>query len=269
MAHKQAIAQNTLSKGQSLHSNSQLMTTGSNSISLEDIAEFLNQFFAVDLYSQEERGGVYLPSTRRVKRLGLLLEPSAQLHKWVRTQNLDALFLHRPWKLQPEQLAPDIGIISYHLPFDERLTFSFNPRLAEVLGMSGLEVLGEKDKRAIGMIGEVPIQSFAHLCNCVNQIFGGYEQVDAAEPAAEPTEVTRIAVVGAMTDLLVREAASRGANVYITGQLRHPAEQAVEETKIGAIAVGHRQGELWGLRALAGVLRERWSSLEVVVLQNS
>jgi len=241
------------------------MTTGSNSIFLEDIAEFLNQFFAVDLYSQEERGGVYLPSTRPVRRLGLVLEPSVQLHKWVRSQNLDALFLHRPWKLEPGQLAPDIGVISYHLPFDERLTFSFNPRLAEVLEMSGLQVLGEKDKRAIGMIGEVLTQSFAHLCNCVNQIFGGYEQVRAAEP----TEVTRIAVVGAMTDLLVREAASRGAHVYITGQLRHPAEQAVQETKIGAIAVGHRQGEVWGLRALAGVLRERWSSLEVVVLQNS
>ncbi|KAB8318133.1 NGG1p interacting factor NIF3 [Tolypothrix campylonemoides VB511288] len=241
------------------------MTTGSNSIFLEDIAEFLNQFFAVELHSQEERGGVYLPSTRPVKRLGLLLEPSAQLHKWVRTQNLDALFLHRPWKLEPEQLAPDIGVISYHLPFDERLTFSFNPRLAEILGMSGLQVLGEKDARAIGMIGQVPTQSFAHLCNCVNQIFGGYEQIRPAEPA----EVTRIAVVGAMTHLLVREAATRGASVYITGQLRQPAEQAVQETKIGAIAVGHRRGEVWGLRALAGVLRERWSSLEVVVLLNS
>ncbi|BAY45326.1 hypothetical protein SAMD00079811_29290 [Scytonema sp. HK-05] len=240
------------------------MTAGSNLISLEDIAEFLNQFFAVERYSQEERGGVYLPSTRAVKRLGLLLEPSAQLHKCVRTQNLDALFLHRPWKLEPEQLAPDIGVISYHLPFDERLTFSFNSRLAEVLGMSGLEVLGDKDGRAIGMIGDVPTQSFAHLCNCVNQIFGGYEQVRPAEA----TEVTRIAVIGAMTDLLVREAASRGAHVYITGQLRQPAEQAMQETKIAVIAVGHRQGEVWGLRALAGVLRERCSSLEVVVLQN-
>ena len=240
------------------------MTTGSNLILLEDIAEFLNQFFAVERYSQEERGGVYLPSTRPVKRLGLLLEPSAQLQKWVRTQNLDALFLHRPWKLEPEQLAPNIGVISYHLPFDERLTFSFNSRLAEVLGMSGLQVLGEKDGRAIGMIGEVPTQSFAHLCNCVNQIFGGYEQVGAAEP----TKVTRIAVVGAMTDLLVREAATRGANVYITGQLRQPAEQALLETQIAAVAVGHRRGEVWGLRSLAGVLRERWSSLEVVVLQN-
>lgn len=241
------------------------MTTGSNLILLQEIAEFLDQFFTVERYSQEERGGVYLPSTRPVRRLGLVLEPCAQLQESLSTQHLDALFLHRPWKLEPEELAPDIGVISYHLPFDERLTFSFNSRLAQVLGVSGLEVLGNKDGRAIGMIGEIPTQSFAHLCHCVNQIFAGYEQVRAAQSA----EVTRVAVVGAMTDLLVREAATRGANVYITGQLRQRAEQALLETKIGVIAVGHRRGEVWGLRSLAGVLSERWSDLEVVVLHHS
>jgi putative NIF3 family GTP cyclohydrolase 1 type 2 len=239
------------------------MTTHSNSILLDELAEFLDQFFAVERYSQEERGGVYLPSTRPIKRLGLVLEPWAQLQEWVSTQHLDALFLHRPWKLEPGQLAPDIGVISYHLPFDERLTFSFNPRLAEVLGISNLEVLGKKDGRAIGMMGEIPTQSLAELCRCVDQIFGGSEEV----LAAKFTEVTRIAVVGAMTDLLIREAAIRGADVYITGQLRKPAQQALLETKIGTISVGHARGEVWALRSLAGVLQQRWSSLEVVVLR--
>lgn len=241
------------------------MITGSNLILLQEIREFLDQFFAVECYSQEERGGVYLPSTRPIGRLGLVLEPCAQLQEWTSTLYIDALFLHRPWKLEPGQLSPDIGVISYHLPFDERLTFSFNSRLAQVLGMSGLEVLLNKDKRAIGMIGDIQIQRVAHLCHCVNQIFGGYEQIRAAQSA----EVTRVAVVGAMTDSLVREAATRGANVYITGQLRQPAEQALLETKIGVIAIGHRRGEVWGLRSLAGVLRERWSTLEVVVLYHS
>ncbi len=230
-------------------------------IYLPEIAEFLDRLFAVERYTEAERGGVYLPSSRSIKRLGLALEPWTDLSEWAIAHSLDALFLHRPWKLQLQQLAPDIGIIAYHLPFDERLTLSFNPRLAEVLGISCPEVLAEKDSRAIGMVGEIPTQSFTDLCNCINHVFGGYEQV----LAAEQTEVARIAVVGAMTDLLVREAANRGAEVYITGQLRQPAEQAMQETKIAAIAVGHRRSEAWGLRVLAGVLRERWASLEVLV----
>lgn len=75
----------------------------------------------------------------------------------------------------------------------------------------------------------------------------------------------RVAVVGAMTDALVREAADRGAQIYVTGQYRQPAREAVRETGIGVIAVGHRRSEIWGLRALAGVIRERWSMIEVIV----
>ena len=230
-------------------------------IHLEEIVEFLDRFFALHRFPLEERGGVYLPSSRPVKRLGLALEAWTHLPEWAKAKNLDALFLHRPWKLEAGKLTPDLGVIFYHLAFDEQLTISFNPRLAQVLGMSCLEVLGEKDGRAIGMIGEIPTSLFAGLCRCVNQIFGGNEQVHAENCI----EVTRIAVVGAMTDALVREAAHRGANVYITGQLRQPAVQAMQETNMAVIAVGHRRSEVWGLRSLAGVLSERWSQLELVI----
>jgi putative NIF3 family GTP cyclohydrolase 1 type 2 len=66
-----------------------------------------------------------------------------------------------------------------------------------------------------------------------------------------------------MNEMLVREAVERGVQVYITGQWRQPASESVTETGIGVIAVGHRRAEEWGLRALAGVLRERWVQLEV------
>ncbi len=68
-----------------------------------------------------------------------------------------------------------------------------------------------------------------------------------------------------MTDVLVREAKDRGANIYITGQLRQPAKLALEETGISCVAVGHKRSEEWGLRALAGLLRDRFSQLEVIL----
>jgi putative NIF3 family GTP cyclohydrolase 1 type 2 len=227
-------------------------------IRLDHIAQFLAEFFAV--HHVDDPGGVYWPSTRPISRLGLALEPWPQLAEWASAERLDAIFLHRPWKLQPGQLAPDVGVVAYHLAFDERLTLSFNPRLAEVLGLSAVEVLGEKQGRAIGMLGEIPAHNFASYCCYLDEVFGGQDEARAGVQS----EVKRVAVVGAMTDALVREAASRGADMYITGQLRQPAQAAVLETGIGVVAVGHRRCEEWGLRALAGVLRERWFRLEVV-----
>jgi putative NIF3 family GTP cyclohydrolase 1 type 2 len=227
---------------------------------LDDLIEFFDRFFAIHLFPNDP-GGVYRPSTRSIQRFGLALEPWSELTQWARVEGIDALFLHRPWKLEPEQLAADVGIMAYHLAFDERMTLGFNPRLAEVLGMSDIEVLGEKEGRPIGMIADIPSDSFASYCGYVEEVFGG---LDAA-PAGVCDEVRRVAVVGAMNDALVREAAARGADVYITGQLRQPAALAVKETGIGAIAIGHRRSEEWGLRALAGVVRDRWSKLEVVL----
>lgn len=233
-------------------------------IRLDDIGQFLAQFFAVHRFNNDP-GGVYWPSTRPISRFGLALEPWPQLAEWAIAERLDGLFLHRPWKLQPHQLAPDVGVVAYHLAFDQRLTLSFNPRLAEVLGMSGVEVLGEKEGREIGMLGEIPAQNFASYCCYLEEVFGGQDEA----LAGVQSEVKRVAVVGAMTDALIREAASRGVDIYITGQLRQPAQAAVLETGISVVGVGHRRCEQWGLRALAGVLRERWFRLEVVLADNT
>lgn len=229
-------------------------------IALNDIAQFLDYFFAVHSY-KDDQNGVYILSTRPIKRLGLALEPWTGLRQWANAEQLDALFLHRPWQLQPEQLAADVGVLAYHLAFDENLTLGFNKRLATVLGMSTLEVLGKKQERSLGMIGNLPSQSNAGFCAYVDEVFGGYDEAIVDDNR----EISRVAVVGAMNDALVREAAARGADVYITGQMRQPAQAAVEEIGISILAVGHRRSEEWGLRALAGVLRDRWSRLQVIL----
>ncbi|MBD2099848.1 Nif3-like dinuclear metal center hexameric protein [Leptolyngbya sp. FACHB-261] len=227
---------------------------------LDELAQFLDRFLAVHPFDSDQRG-IYRPSSRPIRRLGLSLEPWSQLSTWVNRERLDALFLHRPWDLQLEHLPPDLGIVAYHLAFDERLTLTFNPRLGQILGMASLEVLGEKAGRPIGMLGEVELQSIDQCCQQLRAIFGNVEEVLLG---TQPS-VYRIAIVGAMTDSLVRQAAERGANLYITGQFRKVARQALLETGLSLVVVGHRRSEEWGLRALAGVVRERWAGLEVLL----
>ncbi|MBE9177523.1 Nif3-like dinuclear metal center hexameric protein [Oculatella sp. LEGE 06141] len=237
-------------------------------INLDDLTHFLNAFFVQHQFAKDEPGGIYRPSSRPIQRLGLVLEPWANLSEWAIAERLDALFLHRPWMLQLDQLPADLGIIAYHLGFDERLTLGFNPRLAVALNLTNLEPMGEKAGRTIGMVGTVLPQQGDRSMSLRNRyytqladIFGGLESIQ--NPSEQPP--SRVAVVGAMTDALVREAAQRGAELYITGQFRTPAEPAVQETGMSVAVVGHQRSEEWGLRALAGVLRDRWSHLTVVL----
>lgn len=229
-------------------------------IYLADLAQYLDQVLVSDRFANDP-GGIYRFSERPVQRLGLALEPWPQLGDWLQHHQVDALFLHRPWQIQPEQLSVDIGVVAYHLAFDEGLTLGFNPRLGKALGMFKLEVLGEKAGRPISMLGTISAQDFQRYFSLAAQVFGGLEDWRSGTDHS----ISQVAVVGAMTDSLVREAADRGAGVYLTGEFRQPAQAAVQETEIGVITVRHRRSEEWGLRALANILRDRWPQLKILL----
>lgn len=233
-------------------------------LALADLALFLAHYFATNQYANDERGGVFRPSDRPVYRLGLALEPSPGLPAWVCENHLDALWMHRPWKLDLSTLPPDVGILYHHLPFDESLTLGYSPVLAAVLPLTTPEPIGYKQApdlppRPIGMLGDVPDATFEEWCQWVLEQFGGHETIQAGRTV----RINRMAVVGAMNETLLHEAAQRGATLYLTGQYRPSAKAAVLATGMAVIAVGHYRSEAWGLRALEQLLRETWPKLQL------
>jgi putative NIF3 family GTP cyclohydrolase 1 type 2 len=227
---------------------------------LDALADFLDALLVVEPRG-DDPAGIIVPTERPVRRLGLLLEPSADVGAWAMENALDAVFLHRPWGLAPDALPPGVGVLAYHRGFDARMSVGWNPRLAAALGMRGLRPLGEKDGAPLGMIGDVDAQPWEAFRALFEAELGGSESIIPPRRS----EIRRVVVVGAMTDALVREAAEAGADVYLTGQMRVPARKAVEETGVGAIAAGHARAEAWGLRALAASLRERFPAMDTVL----
>ncbi|WP_080054149.1 Nif3-like dinuclear metal center hexameric protein [Spirosoma aerolatum] len=234
---------------------------------LADIDRFLQASLALDRYPETERGGIYYPSSRPIHRIGLALEPFLKLPDWVLENQLDALWLHRPWQLDLTALPNDFGVLTHHLPFDESLSIGYNRQLATQLGAtSDVKPLGYKQdsakngnvlpQRPLGMLVDVAQREFDEWLDTIQELFGGYDRAEAGHSMAtwQPMS-SRVAVVGAMTNTLIREASERGAHLYVTGAYRKPGQQAVDETGIAVIAVGHRRSEEWGLQALADQLR--------------
>ncbi|WP_375445234.1 Nif3-like dinuclear metal center hexameric protein [uncultured Fibrella sp.] len=242
-----------------------------NQLLLNDILAHLADIFATDRFPISERGGLYNPSGRPVQRIGLALEPWPDIANWVRSERLDALWLHRPWKLNLALFPADVGILMHHLPFDEHLTTGYNKLLANVLAMESLEELGYKQavdelvgtlpKRPIGMIGNVPERTYEEWLDQIGKEFVGYDRAERGQAHTHE----RIAVVGAMNPALIHEAHERNVTLYLTGEYRKGTQKAVDETGMGVIAIGHRRTEEWGLRALGTLLREQWRGLDVLV----
>ena len=229
-------------------------------LSLDELATFLAEVFAVG-DDPDAVNGIYRPSDRSVARLGVALEPWPALGTWARAERLDALFLHRPWRLTEGMLPAEVGVIAYHRAFDERLTLGFNPDLAAVLDLHDLGGFGIRASRPIGMLGTVPVQAFATYASHLWGLFGGLERTWQGQR----DQVVRVAVVGAMTDALVREAAQLDIDVYVTGQWRQPAAAAVQATGINVVVVGHRRSEEWALQQLVQLVQQRWPTLAVIL----
>ena len=232
-------------------------------LTLASIANYLNSYLgSADI--PNDQNGIYRPSQQPVKRIGLAIEPWTGIETWVQQEHLDALFLHRPWKLDMQALPEEIGILAYHLAFDLKLTFGLNHRLADVLQMTNLAPFAFKDGLPLGMIGDITSMSMNTFVEHLGETFG-------VAPAIERyygETVGRVALAGAMTDTLIRQAAEQGVDLYITGQFRQPARRAVSETGMTVAVVGHTVGELWGIRTLASLLRERYAALNVVIGHN-
>lgn len=232
---------------------------------LAEIAAFLNTILDIERYPVEERGTIYVSSARPIRRIGLALDPWPTLPSWLEHEDLDAIFLHRPFNLDRDTLPPTRGVVYAHLAFDERLTVGSVPRLAEILGLRARSPMGDKSGRAIGMAGELPkMITRPEWRRIVADIYGGTEEVWEDGPS----EIRKIAIVNAMSPALVQEAANRGVQAYLTGQLREPARAACKAHSISAYSVGQRRAELWGLRTLAGMLRERWAGIRTAIFED-
>jgi putative NIF3 family GTP cyclohydrolase 1 type 2 len=228
-------------------------------IPLTEIATFLNEYFQVSRYS-DDLNGIYRSSDRLINRLGLALDPTPGLEQWVQDYSLDAVWLHRPWKLQLTPYLKTIGVLAYHLPFDEKLTIGYNLLLAKALGISyDIMPFGQKEGRAIGMIGEIIPTHFDIFRTKVRNEFGGEE---AAFIGKKPY-IIRVAVVGALTKELILQAVQQSVDIYITGEMRPNTQEIAAMHGLSIIAVGHQRCEEYGIKLLYDILSQRWPSLKV------
>lgn len=227
---------------------------------LADLAAALAGPLDAARYEREgDPAGVWIASARPVRRLGLRLEAGREPYDWM-PDDIDALLVHRPFGLWPARLPTGVGVLAVHRALDDLVWTG--PALPEALGLQLDAEPLLRDGATIGHVGQAEGDG-ATVEARLEAVVGGYE---AKEGTPMDGQVERVAVVGAMTEALVHEAAARGARLYVTGQMRKPAAEAVRRTGVRVVAVGQARSERWGLRRLGAHLAEAFPGLAVVDL---
>lgn len=195
---------------------------------------------------------------RDVNALGFALEPQDV----PRDADVDAVFLHRPFRLG--STLPGRAILASHAGFDDKLTTGENAPLIEQLGWRDVRPF-DVDGRRFGVIASPPQRSWSAFLAALLAEFGAFE--DVTPPSRDV--VRRVALVNAFRPELVTNLHGEGVDVLVTGQGRVHGAKRAREVGVGVVALGHRGSEAWGLRQLAREFGEAFPGLRTVVYASS
>ncbi len=216
---------------------------------------------AARYHAEGDPGGVWIASDRLVHRLGVCLTADRRPEGWL-PASVDALLVHRPFGLWPARLPVGVGVLAVHRALDDRLATGHNPALAAEIGLVLDTEPLTRGGHVVGMTGRMAGDAGARILAA----FGGAEATEGEPDATGRVATGRVAVVGAMTEVLMLDAAARGVGLYVTGQMRPPALAAARRTGMRVVAVGQERSERWGLRHVGRVLAGAFPGLDVVDL---
>lgn len=204
-----------------------------------------------------------------------------------------ALFLHRPWDLDRRRIKASTLVLASHQRLDELLTTGYNVPLLTKLGIEAgvageqmmAPIVGYKGdpERKIGLVARLPGQGLVSLGAWIDRIhdeFHGLEAVRPPTPVEQDTYPTPryIACMNAFEPGVIDRALAAAQSlsphqpidpqqiIYLTGQARPLGTMYATERRIPCLFTGHRRAEVWAVNYLAGILRQEFEGVEVLVV---
>lgn len=238
----------------------------------QDLIEHLNVYLNAASFKDYAPNGLQVEGKPEIRRIVLGVSASQALVDHACSIEADCILVHHGWFWRGERpevvgmkqrrlkalLAHDINLIAYHLPLDAHGEVGNNAEIARVLGLEIEERGGDHELLFIGRPKEGAVKTEAFVAR-VSEAFGGI-RIRVGETDGEIRRVGWCS--GAAQDELI-EAASRGCNVYISGEISERTTYEARENGILYLACGHHATETLGIRALGRHLKSQWPELEI------
>ena len=244
--------------------------------SRDEIVSFLDEY--LDAHGIRDYGpmGMQVVGKAEVSRVAVAVSASRVCFQQAAALQADMLVVHHGlfWDNESRVIGKvmrgrleslfhhDMTLLGYHLCLDKHRSIGNNVLGLQALGAAPVEL--EAPLGTLGYVGEFaqPVL-WEELANRARAAFGG-------EPRffpSGPTETSRLGLItgGAGSPAYVTEAAARGCDTYLTGDLGEPAPAVAAELSINLIGAGHYNTEKLGVQALGRLLEERFGVSSVFV----
>jgi dinuclear metal center YbgI/SA1388 family protein len=237
--------------------------------SRDEIVSFLDDYLDVQGIHDYGPMGLQVIGGATVNRVAVAVSASLASISQAAAQGAEMLIVHHGmlWDNESRVIGQmmrgrlkllfqhDINLLGYHLCLDRHVEIGNNVLALQALGAKPIEM--DSPIATVGYVGEfaepVPWDELSARAQCV---FGG-------EPTyfpSGPTRTSRLGLVtgGAGSTKYVMEAAARGCDTYLTGELTEPVPAVAAELGMNLIGAGHYNTEKLGIQAVGSLLEERF-----------
>lgn len=223
-----------------------------------------------------DRSGIQVASPRQeVRQLGIFLDPQPEQVQRAIDAGCDFLLAHHPLSLKPELPAAldsyyavlrilmrsDVGLYAAHTSLDVNLAGP-SGWLGRELGLRNvcvLEPIQGHEGLGYGQVGDLEVKvPSSQLVSRILKL-ANIECGNICGPEA-PEMCGRVAICGGSGASLIRTAVEKGADLYVTGDIKY---HDALESEVMILDVGHHSLEEEMMRRFATLLAESLPDLQV------
>ena len=236
---------------------------------LDRIVSFLDRELKVADFRDASNNGLQVANTGRVRRVCCGVDASLEFFEEALRREADLLVVHHgiSWSDSLKRITDlnyrkiaflmrdDMALYACHLPLDAHPRHGNNAQICRALGLRRLKAFGLYEGKMIGFRGELPkamrYDAFKGLVRRV--ISRDLRTMDFGRAVVRSVAV----VSGGGADELV-EAGEKGIDVFLSGEAKLSAYHRARDYGVNGIFAGHYATEVFGVRALAELLRRRF-----------
>ena len=237
--------------------------------SLSEIVDYANDFLRTEEIEDwpNALNGLQIESSGKVTKIAASVDVSTRVLTAAAEKNIDLLIVHhglfwpglqsvtgslrRQLKIAFEN---DIALYSAHLPLDVHAKVGNNAQLAAALGLKSTKRFLKEKGQSVGLKAKTSIPRSV-LIRKLKTVLGGPVKTFNFGPS----QPGRIGIITGAAGSEIYRVAEAKIDTFITGEAPHWAAVAAEELGINLVLGGHYATEIFGVKALASHLSERFN----------
>ncbi|OGL44095.1 MAG: Nif3-like dinuclear metal center hexameric protein [Candidatus Schekmanbacteria bacterium RBG_13_48_7] len=236
---------------------------------LKKIVDFLDKELKIAEIKDSSFNGLQVENSGRIKKICTGVDASLEFYRESKNRGANLVICHHGllWENSLKRITGnffehlsyliknDIALYACHLPLDLHPQHGNNIQICKALKLKHLKKFGLYKGTEIGFEGKfLKPMSYENFKKLVHEtISGTFQTMDFGKKT-----IKSVAVVSGGAAGEIVEAGKKMVDVYLTGEPALFAYNLAREYKINAVFAGHYATEVFGVNALAGLLKTKF-----------